>query len=376
MGKGSSKLPIISDTSMKTLLSQQLRKEHMTKLYRLFKEEDTDGINGWTVSELFHVIEENRLSVRAPIIDALFFMGDTRGEGTLNWEDFIVTFTSFCTLSRAEVMQFLFILIDRERKGRITKKELMDFFSYVPVGAGEKKPVFPINNKNCLDKFRGGKWTSLTFDGLAQLCEMFPYIAYPAYHTQELYQRVLLGTKFWERLDKERVTFERWESKITVVVPGSGGREVEIRLPPFCTMQEILEFSRRKTQAQQGRRVHSQRNVRPSRLTAERDEQISRCPVMTLIRNARCMYFVPSDMQANEAALRASRTSIKFGASRPEFELRDLDVKKEDLEVTGEDEEAKAGGGVLSKAMHDEEEEEESDESDSESDSEEESEEN
>ncbi|CAK0815997.1 unnamed protein product, partial [Prorocentrum cordatum] len=138
---------------------------------------------------------EPRQSMRAPIIDAVFFMGDSLGQGAIGFQDFLVTFCSFCALSKEEMLQLLFIIVDKDRNGRIDKQELLEYFSYVPDGgAGTKSaPIFPVNNKNALDRFRGGKWTSLAFDGLAQLMELFPYIVYPAYHTQELYRSRLLG---------------------------------------------------------------------------------------------------------------------------------------------------------------------------------------
>merc|ERR1719313_1177363 len=99
----------------------------------------------------------------------------------------------------------LFMIIDEDRNGRATQGELAEFFSFVPPEAGDDRtPMFPVNNKNALDKFRGGQWKSLEFDGIAQLCERFPYISYPAYHVQEQFRRKLLGQDHWERLDQDR----------------------------------------------------------------------------------------------------------------------------------------------------------------------------
>eukprot|EP00446_Apocalathium_sp_SHHI-4_P039211 CAMPEP_0177346322 /NCGR_PEP_ID=MMETSP0368-20130122/29123_1 /TAXON_ID=447022 ORGANISM="Scrippsiella hangoei-like, Strain SHHI-4" /NCGR_SAMPLE_ID=MMETSP0368 /ASSEMBLY_ACC=CAM_ASM_000363 /LENGTH=384 /DNA_ID=CAMNT_0018807965 /DNA_START=14 /DNA_END=1169 /DNA_ORIENTATION=+ len=325
MGKAKSKLPPLVDKDLKTVLSSNLREEHLLKLLGLFKEVDVDYSGAWSVAELFKVSLEARISVRAPIIEALFFMGDSRSEGSWSFSDFLVTLTSFCALSREEVLQLLFIIMDATVTAHsVRREELMEFFAYVPVGS--KKPVFPVNNSNALEKFRQGKWTSLEFDGLAQLCEHFPYIPYPAYHTQELFRTVILGKAFWEGFDKDRRAI--LNRKVTrVAVPGTRGAEkVDVKLPVRCTMQELLEFSRRKTAVNNGKRVEAQITGKiASKLTKERDLEIQRCPILSLIRNPRCMYHVPHEEM---------HKLVTQNSERPEFEIPSMTGARTDLEAT------------------------------------------
>jgi hypothetical protein len=265
--------------------------------------------------------------MRAPIIDAVFFMGDSLGQGAIGFQDFLVTFCSFCALSKEEMLQLLFIIVDKDRNGRIDKHELLEYFSYVPDGGTGIKsaPIFPVNNKNALDRFRGGKWTSLAFDGLAQLMELFPYIVYPAYHTQDLYRSRLLGKAFWDRLDAARLSPLRHRTT-TVRMPGATRQEVEVKMPGRCSMLELLEYSRRKTAVQHGKRVVKTTkthmvNQKVSSVTKERDEEISRCPLLTMIRNPHCMYYVPyvPDKRGTHAE-----------GQRPEFELPDWEPDEQD----------------------------------------------
>lgn len=155
--------------------------------------------------------------------------------------------------------------------------------------------MFPINNKNALDKFRGGKWKSLEFDSLALLCQSFPYISYPIQHTQDLYRDVLLGQGFWDIVDGARQRNYGVQKVRRVHLPGSKDR-VEVKLPGRITMQEILEYSKRKTSVERGKRVVVQEAADLevcSVITKERDEQIANCPLLNMIRNPRCMYHVP-----------------------------------------------------------------------------------
>jgi len=246
-------------------------------------------------------------------------MGDSLGQGAVGFQDFLVTFCSFCALSKEEMLQLLFIIVDKDRNGRIDKQELLEYFSYVPDGGTGTKsaPIFPVNNKNALDRFRGGKWTSLAFDGLAQLMELFPYIVYPAYHTQDLYRSRLLGKAFWDRLDAARLSPLRHRTT-TVRMPATR-QEFEVKMPGRCSMLELLEYSRRKTAVQHGKRVVKTTktqtgNQKVSPVTMERDEEISRCPLLTMIRNPHCMYYVPY--------MPEKRTRHAEG-TRPEFELPD-----------------------------------------------------
>jgi len=214
----------------------------------------------------------------------------------------------------------LFIIMDGSRNGFVRREEMIEFFSYIPIGS--KRPVFPVNNSNALDKFRHGKWQQLEFDGLARLCEHFPYVAYPAYHTQEIFRKFVLGKSFWERFDKDRRQILNRKVK-RVTKPGSRRNEkIEVTLPVRCTMQELLEFSRRKTTVTNGRRVESQHSTKQSsKLTMERDLEIQRCPLLTLIRNPRCMYHVPRQ-EMHKLVGKSEQ------GKRPEFELAPAESTK------------------------------------------------
>uniref|UniRef100_A0A7S2LXC1 EF-hand domain-containing protein n=1 Tax=Zooxanthella nutricula TaxID=1333877 RepID=A0A7S2LXC1_9DINO len=327
---------------MRTVLSYGLREEHIVAFLQKFRELDTHYTGVWGAQEMYALIQEPRMSMRAPMIDTLFFIGMASSEGHFIFQDFLVTMASFCALSREEVLQYLFIILDNDRNGLLSKQELLRFFSYTPIGSGSRQPVCPMNNKTALDKFRKGKWTNLEFDGFAQLCEYFPYISYPAYHTQELYQQALLGKAFWDKLTAERCKTGSLHKKFTVTVPGSKGRQkMEVKMPGRCTMQEMLDYSRRNTEVVQGMRVESQTSGKTSsKLTKETDEQIMRCPIITMIRNPRCMYYVPRTItqkraeraeRAEAEAAQESNATVRAAAGRVGVVAAAKAVKKEEF---------------------------------------------
>eukprot|EP00928_Gymnodinium_smaydae_P062573 TRINITY_DN46409_c0_g1_i1.p1 TRINITY_DN46409_c0_g1~~TRINITY_DN46409_c0_g1_i1.p1 ORF type:complete len:359 (-),score=84.42 TRINITY_DN46409_c0_g1_i1:154-1230(-) len=308
MGHKESKLPPLQDEDRLLLASYNLESRHLAALFKTFCEVDVNLNGVWTVNEVYTLIREQRLSMRAPIIDRVFFMGDGTGDGVMEFQDFLIAFTSFCALTKEEILQLLFIIMDVDRSGTIEKEELLEFFSYVPPGYDAvKEPLFPVNNKNALDKFRGGTWLSLEFDGLAQLCEHFPYISYPAYHVQELFRQKLLGISFWERLERQRMVASGLR-KPTRKIRMPNNDVVYVSAPGRCTMQQFLEFSRRRTKVSNGRRVVADVEATSSANKAK-DEEISRSPLSSMIRNPKCMYHVPRMVSAKVTdEMRAANT--------------------------------------------------------------------
>mmetsp|Transcript_113048 Transcript_113048/g.178598 ORF Transcript_113048/g.178598 Transcript_113048/m.178598 type:complete len:397 (+) Transcript_113048:76-1266(+) len=320
------KLPPFDVRDRDILYSYNLEEMHFRKMWNVFHEVDIDRNGFWTNNEVYRLIREPRISMRAPIINAIYFFADGNSDGCLTFQDFMVAFCSFCALSKEEVFQFFFMIVDEDRNGKIDKEELNTFFSYVPPEAGaDQTPMFPVNNKNALDKFRGGRWSFLEFEGIAQLCERFPYISYPVLHVQHLFRSKLLGLKFWEKFSQDRMKINLKERTFVVRLPDGSQKKME--RPGRCTMKEILEYSRRKTTVQNGRRVgkpvKTDQQISSSEVTKLRDEQISRMPLMNMIRNSRCMYYVPWKPPED---LRSMVTKNRLGEEkRPELELQGFD---------------------------------------------------
>jgi len=300
---------------VRLLLSYNMDEKHIRKMWWKFVEMDVEKNGFWTNHEVYQLLGESQLSMRAPIIDWLFFVADSGGMGSLSFQDYLVAFCSFCALGFEEIIQLFFILVDRDRSGYVTKEELVEYFSYVPPGVRERVPYFPVNNKNALDLFWGGKWKNLEFEGLAQLCERFPYVLFPAFDIQERFRKKLLGKSFWERLEADRRKARLGHGRKRVArMPGKANEVVRVERPGRCTMKEILEYSRRKTVTHNGKRIGIGEEDGPSAVLRERDEHIARLPLMCLIRNPRCGYHVPQSQ--------AGQVVAKKATMRPELELQ------------------------------------------------------
>lgn len=291
-------MPPIDRRGLQIVMQYNLEEKHLRSLWQKFVEMDIDMNGFWTISECYRLVAEPRTSMLAPILDALFKMADRANDGTLSFDDFLVSMTSFCSLNKEEVLQFMFIVVDEDRNGYITKEELLEFFSYKGPGGVNQAPVFPVNNKNALDLFQNGSWKRLYFDEFANLSELFPYVAYPAFQLQKMMRDALLGRRFWDKWDEERlrVFYMEAESKsMTVQKRAPDGTMITVHKPGRFTMKEILEYSRRKSMTHKGKKVPrpmEEAQIEGS-VTAERDEQISRTPLLNILRNPHAAYHVP-----------------------------------------------------------------------------------
>jgi Ca2+-binding EF-hand superfamily protein len=268
---------------------------HISELWAVFVEMDTDRNGFWTVTEVFELVKTQRISTVAPFIEALFLFADRAGWGTLGFDDFLVTFTSFCALSKEEVLQFMFMVVDMDRNGYISKEEIVQFFSYRPSGP-KSAPVFPANDIKALELFLDGKWERMYFDEFALLTERFPYVSFTAFQLQNMLRLALLGKRFWDKWDEERVKiyYLESESQSMKVTKMCDGEKVVITKPGRFTMKELLEYSKRKTAlARSGDKERRESELRKAKVTQERDEQISRTPLLNMVRNPRCGYHVP-----------------------------------------------------------------------------------
>ncbi|KAF4678186.1 hypothetical protein FOL47_003248 [Perkinsus chesapeaki] len=184
-------LPPIEHRARQIVSHYHIGAAELEKLWEVFTKIDKDRNGFWTLTECFILVKEQANSTMAPLLHALFYFADRGNDGNLSFDDFLVSFTSFCALSREEVLQFFFIVVDTDRNGYVSKDELMKLFEYRPPGV-DSAPVFPLNNKRALRLFRNGDWDRLHFDDFAELSDSFPNLTFPAFHLQELFRKKLL----------------------------------------------------------------------------------------------------------------------------------------------------------------------------------------
>merc|ERR1719240_1498674 len=94
-----------------------------------------------------------------------------------------------------------------------------------------------------------------------------------------------------------KVFYKEAESrKVESTVKTPDGDWITVTKPGRFTMREILEYSRRKSMTHNGKKVGRpmpENKDRVEGVTAERDEQLSKTPLLNIIRNPHAAYLVP-----------------------------------------------------------------------------------
>lgn len=212
-------LPPLSRRTLEIVTQYNIHESHLEQLWAVFLKRDTNFNGVWTLHECYELIHEPRSTMVGPFIDALFSMACREYNGQMGFEDFLVSFMSYCALSREEILQFMFLVLDPERNSFVTKDQLHAFFSRTAPGKDENVFFFPRNNVTSLKLFHGGNWTQLIFDEVAQLVESHPLVGFAVFHLQFLLRNALLGEKFWKKWDQDRLRAFYMEAESMAIVP-------------------------------------------------------------------------------------------------------------------------------------------------------------
>ena len=199
-------MPPIDGRGVDIIKQYDITDQKLRKVWKLFVDKDIDRNGFWTSQECYAMVQEPKISMVSPMMDALIRVADRGNDGTLDFNDFCISFTSFCALNREEVLQFLFLVIDVDRNGYVTRDELKDFFEFTGLPKEQEGvPVFPVNNMHALDQFqKGSNWDRLYFDEFAQLATSYPYIPFAAFQLQELFRAQIIGKEHWKQWEMER----------------------------------------------------------------------------------------------------------------------------------------------------------------------------
>jgi len=297
MGGNSPSLPLISRRNFEIALQYNVREKHINQMYQQYLKYDVNKNGVWTVNEVFELINEPQLSMVAPYVEKLFMMADTSGAGQMSFEDFLVSFTSFCSLGKEEILQFMFMVIDNDCSGFITRGQLIDFFTATKRNRDTYVPLFPKNMEAAIQTFCDKNGEQLIFDQMAQLCEVYPLVGFAAFHTQFLIQNAVLGKAFWEKWEADRLRVFYMEAESLSITEEVIIQQecIKISKPGRFVFKEILEFVKRKSYMDKGKKVcrQEERIVTEGNNSDERDESISRTPILNIMRNPAIPYHVP-----------------------------------------------------------------------------------
>ena len=311
---------LISEYVATVMMQYNITPRQMRRLLAMFRSYQSDT---WTIADFTKLLKIYSESIVFPSLEALVKFGSSSRDGKLGFEDFIVAVCSFCALSKEEILQFVYIVIDSNRSGLLDKEELFAFYS-VSVRLkrihNQRQAIHPPNYVAALQRFRDGKWKALSFEEFCLMCDLFPHLAFPTIRLQDLLRRAVLGSRFWKKWDLERRTIFTLESDSKPInFTGTSlitGELQSVVKPGRVSMMEIFEYTKRnglKEIPSEESVVKQQYEIES--ITKERDSILIRAPLLNLIRNPNSVYHVPlADRHLSEK--RESTLPLPIGEGR------------------------------------------------------------
>ena len=319
MGSKVSSFPPLDEHTASIMGQYNIESHHIAKLYCKFIEYDEDFSGTWSLAEFNRYLHNYPDTLISPALEALVKLSSSSRDSKLTFVDFLISICSFCALSREELLQFLYIVIDYDRSGVLDRGEVYAFFSanvrmrplkkHLVAKQIRKRCIYPPNYTKALEEFQNGEWKSLIFEEFCQMCDLFPHLSFPVFYLQDQLRRRVIGSSFWQKWDTERLKIFHLESESKSVKFKAKSltytdRVVDVVKPGRVSMKEIFEFTKRnglRDRQMSGNQplTTNENNTNGQLFTVQRDAILSRAPILNLIRNPISVYFVPLDHGLN-----------------------------------------------------------------------------
>lgn len=188
---------VIVDRKVSQLVSNRgLSQTHLRRLQFCFDSIDVDGSGHVDIPEILERIETKQ----SPFTDELFvsFLDDRNSEGTVNFEEFVYVFVSYCMNTKDDILKFCFETFDQDGNDLISEKEYVEMMKCV--NGHEDGPMFPGNYRTAMRRFDTNKDGSLSYEEFSAFEAQYPMVLYPAFSIQDKMQKWTLGEEAWRLL--------------------------------------------------------------------------------------------------------------------------------------------------------------------------------
>lgn len=153
---------------------------------------------------VYELILERRRWVEE-LLNCLLMLGGCEEE-TVSWDEFLYILLQFCSLSKVELCQALFLIIQKRLESKVlhylTMGQLIDFYSFYA-----KCSVTSFNS-------RGIDFTRLPLrryyvEDFAELVQRYTVLLNPTIHLQRSLQEFLPSVEFWDNYHRSEVVIRK-----------------------------------------------------------------------------------------------------------------------------------------------------------------------
>ena len=204
---GSAKVSATYKTADTAALVEQLQLPRGTieKLEKIFNEIDADKSGEVDVGEFlaYFELERTKFSKR------VFSVMDADGSGEMSFLEFVLSVWNYCTFNKYSLIRFAFELYDEDDSGFIDTSEMEGLLRDVYGKRALKTNRHAVFVLEKIKTIGGGADMEIPYRTFLGFANQHPALLFPAFHLQFGLQQKILGSKFWESMEKRRRKIER-----------------------------------------------------------------------------------------------------------------------------------------------------------------------
>lgn len=132
------------------------------------------------------------------------------------FDEFLPACCAFSLFTRADMISFIFNLLDRDNDAALCKVDLLKFSALSRVGRKDPSKIirlYPTNVNLSIDMYKFTRGDQIDIEEFTQCVHQIPYFAYPAFRLQDQIQEYFGGFALWKRA-KQKIEDQEKEDKI------------------------------------------------------------------------------------------------------------------------------------------------------------------
>lgn len=185
----------------------------LVKIKKGFDEVDYDGSGSITQSEFFTCLELTDTPFTRQLCNNIVFeIADSDQNNSLTFDEFTLGVCIVCTLTRDQLLYFVFRCFDIDNSGSLSSREFVDMSMVINEAGGG---FFDGNFLQLIDKFDQNGDGMIDFGEFLLVDTFFPMAFFPVFRMQDQLRKKTLGPNRWTKLimaydaaEKIRITEE------------------------------------------------------------------------------------------------------------------------------------------------------------------------